>query len=198
MRSMAAFFRLALCALPLLSAQARAQSDALPSWNDGPAKQAIIAFVQATTDKATSKYVAPEARIATFDQDGTTWVEQPMYTQVVYYLRRRGDILRLSAEHRAAASPPDIFLNLPAAGRPLALEIIDHPADLDPSTNPAPEQRVYDALAAASQPLALAALRQACRIRTSTLCAILSSLSATASCSSPPTCRPISSVTCAI
>jgi RecA-family ATPase len=94
------------------------------------------------------------------------------------YLRRRGDTLRLSAEHRAAASPPDIFLNLPAAGRPLALEIIDHPADLDPSTHPAPAERVYDALAAASQPLALAALRQACRIRTSTLCTILNSLAA--------------------
>ncbi len=55
------------------------------------------------------------------------------------YLRRRGDTLRLSVEHRAAASPPDIFLNLPAAGRPLALEIVDHPADLDPSANPGPE-----------------------------------------------------------
>ena len=94
------------------------------------------------------------------------------------YLRRRGDTLHLSVEHRAAASPADIFLTLPAAGRPLALEIVDQPADLDASAAPGPEQRVYDALAAASKPLALVALRQACRIRTSTLCAILNALAA--------------------
>ena len=54
------------------------------------------------------------------------------------YLRRRGDTLRLSVEHRAAASPPDIFLTLPAAGRPLALQILEHPADLDPRPDPRP------------------------------------------------------------
>jgi len=53
--------------------------DPLPSWNDGPAKQAILAFVKEVTDKSDPKYVAPEDRIATFDQDGTTWVEHPMY-----------------------------------------------------------------------------------------------------------------------
>src|SRR5882724_13310704 len=45
-------------------------------------------FVRATTDKASPKFVPPEARIAAFDQDGTTWVEQPMYTQVIYCLER--------------------------------------------------------------------------------------------------------------
>jgi hypothetical protein len=65
-----------------------AQTDPLPSWNDGPAKQAILAFVQATTDKASPQFVPPEVRIATFDQDGTTWVEHPMYTQVVYCLEQ--------------------------------------------------------------------------------------------------------------
>lgn len=94
------------------------------------------------------------------------------------YLCRRAELLRLSVEHRAAASPPDIFLTLPAAGRPLALQILERPPDRDPSPTPNPEQRVYAALAAASQPLALGALRQTCRIRTSTLCAILNSLSA--------------------
>jgi phosphoglycolate phosphatase-like HAD superfamily hydrolase len=68
-------------------ATARAQ-DALPSWNDGPAKQAIVNFVRMTTDKASAKYVKPEERIATFDLDGTLWVEHPMYTQVVYCLER--------------------------------------------------------------------------------------------------------------
>jgi hypothetical protein len=67
---------------------AQQNTDPLPSWNDGPAKQAIVDFVRATTDKSSPKYVAPEARIAAFDQDGTTWVEQPMYTQIVYCLDR--------------------------------------------------------------------------------------------------------------
>jgi len=97
------------------------------------------------------------------------------------YLRRRGDSLRLSVEHRAAAAFDDLFLGFPCAGRPLALAIVDDPAALAPPQHTAPmtatpHQRVYDALAAAAEPLALAELRTACRIRTSTLCAILSAL----------------------
>jgi hypothetical protein len=69
-------------------AQAYAQTDPLPSWNDGAAKKAIVEFVKATAEKGSPQFVAPETRIATFDQDGTTWVEQPMYTQVVYCLER--------------------------------------------------------------------------------------------------------------
>ena len=79
---------LMLCALLLGGVRAHAQTDPLPSWNDGPAKKAIIDFVQATTDQSSPKFVAPEARIAAFDQDGTTWVEQPMYTQVIYCLEQ--------------------------------------------------------------------------------------------------------------
>jgi phosphoserine phosphatase len=62
--------------------------DPLPSWNDGAAKQMILDFVKATTDQSSPNFVAPEARIATFDQDGTLWVEHPMYTQVIYCLDR--------------------------------------------------------------------------------------------------------------
>jgi phosphoglycolate phosphatase-like HAD superfamily hydrolase len=62
----------------------------LPSWNDGPAKQAIVSFVQQTTTQGSAQFVPPEERIATFDQDGTLWVEQPMYTQVIYCLDRVG------------------------------------------------------------------------------------------------------------
>ena len=79
-----AFTMLATLALAL-SAQA---ADPLPSWNDGPAKQAIVEFVSATTDKSSPKYVEPEDRIATFDQDGTTWVSHPLYTQAVFALDR--------------------------------------------------------------------------------------------------------------
>ena len=71
-----------------LGTPALAQTDPLPSWNDGPAKQAIVEFVQATTTPGSPKFVPPEARIATFDQDGTLWVSHPMYTQVMYCLER--------------------------------------------------------------------------------------------------------------
>ncbi len=75
--------------LPSSAAEATAtSSDPLPSWNDGPAKQAIIELVKVTTDRTSPKFVPPEMRIATFDQDGTTWVEHTMYTQVMYCLER--------------------------------------------------------------------------------------------------------------
>jgi hypothetical protein len=75
-----------------------AQTDPLPSWNDGPAKKAIIEFVQATTDRSNPKFVPPEARIATFDQDGTAWVEQPMYTQVMYCMERVPAVVKTKPE----------------------------------------------------------------------------------------------------
>ena len=77
---------------------ATAASDPLPSWNDGPAKQAILDFVRATTDSASPNYVQPEERVATFDQDGTLWVEQPMYTQVIYCLERAPAVVKEKPE----------------------------------------------------------------------------------------------------
>lgn len=74
------FLAAALSGLLAAPAPAEQSNDPLPSWNDGPPKKAIIEFVQATADKSNPKFVPQEARIATFDQDGTTWVEQPMYT----------------------------------------------------------------------------------------------------------------------
>jgi phosphoglycolate phosphatase-like HAD superfamily hydrolase len=74
--------------LLLFTAAALAQTDPLPSWNDGPAKQAIVNFVKITIDKSSPRFVPQEERIATFDQDGTLWVEHPMYTQVLYCLDR--------------------------------------------------------------------------------------------------------------
>jgi hypothetical protein len=82
----------ALAALPtlpgLLGTAAQAQVPPLASWNDGPAKQAILDFVRATTDGAGPSFVPAGERIATFDQDGTLWVEHPIYTQVIYCLDR--------------------------------------------------------------------------------------------------------------
>jgi hypothetical protein len=71
-----------------LAGRADAESDPLPSWNAGPAKNAIVKFVHATTDAASYNFVPVAERIATFDQDGTLWVEHPVYTQLVYCFDR--------------------------------------------------------------------------------------------------------------
>ena len=67
---------------------AAAQTDPLPSWNDGPSKQSIVKFVQAVTDRANPQSVPPEQRIAVFDNDGTLWSEQPIYFQFAFALDR--------------------------------------------------------------------------------------------------------------
>jgi hypothetical protein len=77
-----------LCAALVALASIDAQRDPLPSWNEGSAKKAIVEFVRMTTDNASAEFVPPAARIATFDQDGTLWVEHPIYTQVAYCLDR--------------------------------------------------------------------------------------------------------------
>ena len=81
-----------------LATQAIPQTDPLPSWNEGAPKKAIVEFVRVTTDKASSRFVPPEERIATFDQDGTLWVEHPMYTQVVYCLDRVPAVVKVKPE----------------------------------------------------------------------------------------------------
>ena len=90
MRNTMPLFTLARClvlgTLLVLCPPALAQTDPLPSWNDGPAKKAIVEFVQVTTTPGSTKFVPPAERIATFDQDGTLWVEHPMYSQVMYIL----------------------------------------------------------------------------------------------------------------
>jgi phosphoglycolate phosphatase-like HAD superfamily hydrolase len=60
----------------------------LASWNEGEAKQAVLDFVRATTNPSSRHFVVPEDRIATFDQDGTLWVEHPLYTQAMFALDR--------------------------------------------------------------------------------------------------------------
>jgi phosphoglycolate phosphatase-like HAD superfamily hydrolase len=87
-RRMSSVIAVGLFALLCLVTHAYSQTDPLPSWNDGLAKQAITQFVKETTDTSGSKFVPPESRIATFDQDGTLWVEQPLYAQWIYCLER--------------------------------------------------------------------------------------------------------------
>ena len=104
MRSARVFFQwrravgLALCTLLFVAVQAHAQTDPLPSWNDGPAKKAIVEFVQTTTTQGSPKFVPPAERIATFDQDGTLWVEHPMYSQVMYCLDRVPAVVKAKPE----------------------------------------------------------------------------------------------------
>ena len=94
----------ALAAMPALpglleATAAEAQTGAaLASWNDGPAKLAILDFVRVTTDPSSKEFVPPGERIAEFDQDGTLWVEHPVYTQIVYCLDHVGDLVKAKPE----------------------------------------------------------------------------------------------------
>jgi hypothetical protein len=72
------------------------QGDSLGSWNDGPAKDAVVRFVRDTTDKSSPKYVEPADRIATFDQDGTLWTEHPIYGQAAFALAR---VVEMAPKH---------------------------------------------------------------------------------------------------
>jgi haloacid dehalogenase-like hydrolase len=70
------------------SAQAATSANPLPSWNDGATKQSILDFVAAVTREGSPDFMPPAERIATFDNDGTLWVEHPMYTQLTFVLDR--------------------------------------------------------------------------------------------------------------
>ena len=86
---------LSLAALALSAcAQMTPTGDPLPSWKDGAAKDAVVQFVRNTTVAGAPQFVPPAERIATFDQDGTLWVEQPLYAQVMFALDRVKDIVR--------------------------------------------------------------------------------------------------------
>ena len=94
---MTVILRVALGVVGLLFAQAVVAADnPLSSWNDGPAKKAILEFVAAVTDENGKDYVPAEERIAVFDNDGTLWVEYPMYTQVLFALDR---VKKLAPQH---------------------------------------------------------------------------------------------------
>ncbi len=73
---------------PAASAQTATSDTSLPSWNEGATKQSILDFVAAVTGEGSPDFVPPAERIATFDNDGTLWVEHPMYTQLVFVLDR--------------------------------------------------------------------------------------------------------------
>jgi len=65
-----------------------ASAQVLPSWNDGPAKRAVVAFVGKVTTAGSPDFVPPPERIAVFDNDGTLWSEQPIYFQLAFAFDR--------------------------------------------------------------------------------------------------------------
>ena len=77
-----------ILALLLITNAAFAAADPLPSWNDGPTKQGIISFVEKVTKEGSPAFVPPAERIATFDNDGTLWCEQPLPVQLYFALDR--------------------------------------------------------------------------------------------------------------
>jgi phosphoserine phosphatase len=76
----------AACLFALAGIRVQAATDPLPSWNEGAARTRIVSFVQAVTDPTGKDYVAPAARVAVFDNDGTLWSEQPLYFQAIFAL----------------------------------------------------------------------------------------------------------------
>lgn len=96
-RALFAHVAVTLC-LVLCATATQARTDPLPSWNDGKNKQAIIAFVGKVTKKGSPDFVPIDARVATFDNDGTLWAEQPMYFQLLFALERVKETARQHPE----------------------------------------------------------------------------------------------------
>jgi len=88
-RLLAACLWVCVCG-PLLAA------DALPSWKDGSSRQAIVAFVDKARRPDSPDFIPVEQRIATFDNDGTLWAEQPLYFQALFVFDR---IRALAPQH---------------------------------------------------------------------------------------------------
>lgn len=103
---LSAFVALSVLAAPV----AFAQEDPLPSWNEGPAKEAITAFVQRVTEEGGADFVKREERIAVFDNDGTLWSEQPAYFQLAFALDQLAERARTDADF-AATEPYKTILS---------------------------------------------------------------------------------------
>jgi phosphoglycolate phosphatase-like HAD superfamily hydrolase len=83
---------------PKASAEAEAFVDPLPSWNDTATKAKLLEFVHGVTDPDDPAFVEPEERVATFDNDGTLWVEQPLYAEMAFALHRVKDLAQVHPE----------------------------------------------------------------------------------------------------
>ena len=113
----------ALAVALLLPASAIGADDPLPSWREGPAKQRILDFVASVTRTGAKGFVPPAARIATFDNDGTLWVEKPVYTQIRFVFER---INELAPDHPEWKTTPPFQWVLEKDGHKLSrLELAD-------------------------------------------------------------------------
>lgn len=110
------------------SVEAEGVVDPLPSWNDTPNKAKIIDFVRAVTDPDDPAFAEPEERVATFDNDGTLWVEQPMYAEMAFALHRVQDLAQVHPEWRTQEPFRAVLEGdkeaLAASGRRGILEIV--------------------------------------------------------------------------
>lgn len=120
---------LSLCAVALGHTPATAQpAHPLPSWNDSPSKRALTDFVATVTNEGSPSYVPPDQRIATFDNDGTLWAEQPMYFQLLFAIDR----VKALAPHHPEWKVKEPFASLLkgdvkgvlARGEPAILDIV--------------------------------------------------------------------------
>ena len=107
---------------------AQAQGDPLPSWNEGATKASILDFVARVTTQNGPYFVPPDQRIATFDNDGTLWIEQPMYVQLAFALDRVKTLAPMHPEWKTkqpfAAVLDDDMKALAASGEKGLVEII--------------------------------------------------------------------------
>jgi phosphoserine phosphatase len=103
------------------------QADPLPSWNDGTTKTAITDFVKKTTTQGSPDFVRVPDRIALFDNDGTLWVEQPMYTQLAFLLESVREAAPQHPEWKTTAPFKFVLENdlagLAAAGVPAIMQL---------------------------------------------------------------------------
>ena len=108
--------RLTLGLLVTLTGSVQAQTDPLPSWNDGPAKRSVIQFVTKVTRSGSSDFVPVEERVAVFDNDGTLWPENPVPFQLAFALdeirRRAPNEPRLAADSMVKAALTGDFAKL--------------------------------------------------------------------------------------
>jgi len=139
---------------PPILQQARAQTDPLPSWNDGASKQAITDFVARVTQQGGADFVPLAERIATFDNDGTLWVEHPMYIQLAFALDRVKAMALLHPEWRdtqpfKAALEGDLATLAASGDRAIAVLVMATHAGM---TSEEFQKIVTDWLAAARHP----------------------------------------------
>lgn len=137
------------------SSGAFAQAEPLPSWNDGPSRRAIIAFVSAVTSPSSPDFVPLTERVATFDMDGTLWVEQPIYPEVAFAYDR----LAARAMTDTALAQAEPFRTILQRGRSALHELSAH--DLDAILNVAMSGMTVEAFNSEVQAWLMTA-RQAC------------------------------------